>query len=75
MAGKNIGDVIKEHAGELMAISGVVGVGAGESQGNQCIVIFVLDKEADSLRALPDSIAGYLLTITESGEFQALGKQ
>ncbi len=75
MPGKKIEDVIREQAGELMAIPGVVGVGKGESQGDPCIVIFVLDKKADSLKALPDSIAGYLLKIEESGEFQALGKQ
>ncbi len=75
MSGKNIEEVIKEHADELMAIPGVVGVGEGKSRGKQCIVIFVLDKKADSLRVLPDSIAGYLLTIKESGEFQALDKQ
>ncbi len=75
MSGKNIEEVIREQAGELMAITGVVGVGEGKSRGRQCIVIFVLDKKAESLKALPDSIAGYLLTIKESGEFQALGKQ
>ncbi len=75
MSDKHIEDVIREQAGELMAIPGVLGIGAGESQGSQCIVIFVLDKKAVSLKTLPDSLAGYLVKIEESGEFQALGKQ
>ncbi len=73
MSNQKIEAVIREHAGELMAIPGVVGVGEGKSRGKQCIVIFVQDKKADSLRVLPDSMAGYLLTIEESGEFRAFG--
>ncbi len=54
---------------------GVVGVGEGKSQGEQCIVVFVQDGEAKLLEALPDTIEGYSLTIEVSGEFRAQGGQ
>ncbi len=71
MSSERIEDVLKKHADELMAIPGVVGVGEGKSRGEQCIVIFVQDKQASSLGVLPDNIEGYSLTIEESGEFRA----
>ncbi|MFC1953604.1 hypothetical protein ACFLWR_05705 [Chloroflexota bacterium] len=69
MTKKKIGDIIKEHADKLMVLPGVVGIGAGESQGKPCILIFVQDEEADSLKDIPNTIEGYPIILKKSGEF------
>jgi len=74
MSRNRIEDIIQEHASKLMAISGVIGVGQGMSRGEQCIIVFVQDRLADSLSALPNDIEGYSLVVQESGKFQALGE-
>jgi hypothetical protein len=72
MPRKSIREVLKSHTDELMAVPGVMGVAEGESQGRPCIRVFVVDKNSDFLRELPDTIDGYRLLVVESGNFQAL---
>lgn len=71
MSNRKIKEVLRIQAHKLMAVPGVVGVGEGESEGKPCIMVFVIDGEAKSLRDLPQSLEGYLLKIEESGQFQA----
>ncbi len=68
----NIQEVLKRHTEELMAISGVVGVAEGKSQGRPCIRVFVVSKNSELLRKIPETIEGFLLQIEEGGQFQAL---
>ncbi len=72
MTNVNIKEVLKTHTAHLMAVSGVLGVAEGRTQGKQCIRIFVVDSSSESLRLLPDNIEGYPVIIEESGEFRAL---
>ena len=69
MDSKKIEQVIKGHADKFIAIPGVFGVGEGMSCGEQCIMVFVQDKNSDSLKVLPGIIEGYSIVIEESGEF------
>ena len=71
MPNRKIKEVLTSHAHKLMAVPGVVGVGEGESEGKPCIMVFVIDGKAKSLRDLPQSLEGFLLKIEESGQFQA----
>ena len=68
-----IKEVLKGHADKLMAVPGVVGIGEGESHGEPCIRVFVVDSNSEALKLLPGNLEGYLLNIEESGEFRALG--
>lgn len=75
MSGKQIKNVIKEHVDKLMALPGVVGVGEGRSQGKQCIVVFVQDGEADSVKDIPKMIEGYSIVINMGGAFHAFQRK
>ncbi len=73
MPGRNIKEVLKKHTVELMEVPGVTGVAEGESQGRPCIRVFVLDRNTELLRRIPDTLEGYPVQVEESGEFRALG--
>ena len=73
MSDGKIREVLKRHTDELMAVPGVVGIAEGLSQGRSCIKVFVVDKNSELLRQIPESIEGYLLRVEESNEFRALG--
>jgi len=73
MPRSKIKDVMKRHTDELMAVPGVVGVAEGKSQGRPCIMVFVVDKNSELLRQVPNTLEGYPLLVEESGEFRALG--
>ena len=72
MPAGNIQEVLKRHTDELMAISGVVGVAEGKSHGSPCIRVFVVSKNSELLRRIPETIEGFSLQIEESGQFHAL---
>jgi len=72
MPKKSIREVLKRHADELMAIPGVVGVAEGECQGMPCIKVFVVNRNPELLRRIPDTLEGYLLQVKESGDLRAL---
>lgn len=72
MPDATIREVLKRHTDKLMAVPGVVGIGEGESHGKPCIRVFVVDRNSEALKLLPEDLEGYLLDIEESGEFRAL---
>ena len=72
MSRNKIGEILKRHTDELMAVPGVVGIAEGKSQGRPCIKVFVVDRNSVALRQIPDTIEGYLLQVEESGEFHTL---
>jgi len=72
MSNVKIREVLKRHTDELMAVPGVVGVAEGESKGKPCIRVFVVDRNSELLKHLPENLEGYLLKIEESGDFRAL---
>ena len=72
MTAGNIQEVLKRHTDELMTISGVVGVAEGKSHGRPCIRVFVVSKNSELLRRIPETIEGFSLQIEESGQFHAL---
>lgn len=72
MPRRNIKEVLKKHTAELMEVPGVAGVAEGESQGNPCIRVFVLDRNSEFLRRIPRTLEGYPVQVEESGEFRAL---
>ena len=55
-----------------MAVPGVVGVAEGKYKGKPCIRVFVIDRNPELLRQVPDNIEGFPLQVEESGEFHAL---
>ena len=67
-----IGEVLKAHQAEWMAVPGVVMVGIGESAGKPSIRIIVSDQKA--LKALPDSADGYPVLKDVRGEVRALDR-
>lgn len=73
MSNDKIKGVVKKYADKLMAMPGVIGVAEGESEGRPCIIVFVVDKNSESLKHLPQNIEGYLLKLEGTSEFQARG--
>ena len=71
MSNDKIKGVVKKHADKLMAMPGVIGVAEGESEGSPCIIVFVVDKNSESLKHLPQNIEGYSLKLEGTSEFQA----
>jgi hypothetical protein len=62
--------VLEEHAQELMALPGVVGVGVGERNGSPCLRVFVVRRTPD-VAAVPPELGGYPVEVEETGEFRA----
>ena len=73
MPRRKIKEVLKRHTDELMAVPGVVGIAEGLSQGKPCIKVFVVDRNSELLRRIPETIDGFLIQIEESGEFKSFG--
>ena len=71
MAEKTVREVLKKHTSNLMAVPGVVGIGEGKCQGMPCILVFVVKKNKEMVRQVPNSIEGYTVQIKESGEFHS----
>ena len=66
-----IEEVLKKHADEIMVLPGVVGIGKGELRSSPCIMVFVVEKNAEVLRNIPNSIESYPVQVKESGQFRA----
>lgn len=71
MHGKDIAAVLKAHSGELLSVTGVVGVGEGECDGRLCIKVFVTQKSSLTLKLIPSTLEGFKVAIEETGEFKA----
>ena len=73
MTSGKIREVLERHTDELMAVPGVVGIAEGLSQGRPCIKVFVVERNSELLRRIPNTLEGYLIQVEESNEFRALG--
>lgn len=72
MSQRSIEDVLRAHTDHLMGIEGVVSVGQGLCGGADCIRVGVR-VPADTLRdAIPDSLDGYPVEVTEIGMVRPL---
>lgn len=72
MSGKSIEEVLKEHAGELMSIPGVVGAANGLCNNKPCIKVFVIEKTKDIEQRIPDELDGYPVGVEQTGRFKVL---
>jgi hypothetical protein len=68
----NILTVKGKYEGELMAIPGVVGVGIGDCNGKECIVVLIRDRTAQVDREMPGTLDGYPVQIEVTGPIKAL---
>ena len=72
MGDNTIESVLDEHRDKLMALPGVVGTAVGECEGKPCIKVYVVRKNHELLRQIPSTLAGYSITIEDTGEIHAL---
>lgn len=74
MTRKDINAVLKDHAKELPAIQGVVGVYVGllPDHKTPCLKVMVIKETEDLKRRIPKSIDGYPVLIEESGVIRPL---
>ena len=72
MTSKTVEQVLKEHTGELLLIPGVVGTAQGLCNKRPCIKVFVIKKNDEINRRIPDMLEGYTVMIEETGEIRAL---
>ncbi len=67
--------IIQKHAGELLSLSGVVGLAEGESEGKPCIKVYISRKTSQLISRIPPSLEGYTVCVEETGDFRALSQQ
>jgi len=72
MREKPIEDVLRECAGDLMPVAGVVGVAQGEHEGQPCIVVLVAEESAELIGCIPSTVEGYRVLVKATGEIRAL---
>ena len=68
-------EVLKEHAGSLMTIPGVVGTAEGRLAGKPCIRVLVVRKTPQLTKKIPSTIEGYAVTVKETGIIRALNNE
>lgn len=66
-----IEDVLKRNEERLMAMSGVVGVGIGESEGESVVIIMVKELTPDLKNKLPQNLEGFGVRVEVVGEITA----
>lgn len=66
-----IKDVLKKHSKDLMAISGVIGIGQGLCDKKPCIKVFLTKKTKDLTEKIPASLEGYKVKIEVTGKLRA----
>ena len=71
MPSRTIEDVLKEHANDFMAISGVVGIGQGLCDGEPCIKVFLIKKTRESEEKIPGKLEGYNVKIEQTDRVRA----
>jgi hypothetical protein len=69
--GSDIRAVLARHAGELMAVRGVVGVAVGERGGEPCLHVLVERSTSEVEDRVPSSIEGFTVEIRETGELRS----
>ena len=72
MASKSVEQVIKNHAGDLMSIPGVIGIAQGLCNDKPCIKVFVDKRTLQSDQRIPETIEGFTVDIVQSGVFHTL---
>jgi hypothetical protein len=72
MPAKTIETVLDEHTDEWMSIRRVVGTAIGESNGQPCIKIFVIEKTKELTQKIPSQVEGFPVVIEQSGEIRTL---
>lgn len=70
MSTKTIEAALKEHTGELMALSGVVGTAQGLCDGQPCIKVFVVRAKPALARKIQAILAGYPVVVEETGKMR-----
>ena len=68
---REILEVKNRHEDELMAISGVAGVGIGESNGLPCIVVYLEDDSSELESRIPEWVEGFPVTTEVTGPIEA----
>ena len=68
----SVADVKRRHESRLMKMRGVVGVGIGQKDGNECIYIYVEQDSPKIRSALPQSLDEVPVEVVVAGTFQAL---
>ncbi len=64
--------VVERHAGKIMRLKGVVGIGVGKKNDEFCIVVCVEKRTPDLMKALPKELDGYEVVVEEVGKIKAL---
>ena len=67
-----LAEVIADHAGRLLGLPGVVGVGETRCDDAPCVLVLVAAHAPDLEAALPATLEGYAVRVEVSGEFRAL---
>lgn len=70
MERRPIAAVLEEHADELTALPGVLGVGVGERDGAPCLRLFVA-RNAVLAGLVPAELEGYPVDVEETEPFHA----
>lgn len=66
-----IAEVLKERAGALMSVRGVVGVGQGLCNGRACVKVYVEKKTPEVEEEIGRILEPHPFGIQESGRFQS----
>jgi hypothetical protein len=73
---KSVEQVLKEHQDELFSIEGVEGFYQGlDEAGESIIVIMIEESNPRILKAIPDSLGGYPVSIESGGKIEPLPKK
>lgn len=68
-----IAEVLAEHTPRLMSHAGVTAVGESALEdGTPCISVYLLRRDRELERRIPDRIEGYPVVVRISGEIRAL---
>lgn len=63
----SIEQVIAAHTDSVMALPGVVGIGIGLCDGEQCITVLLADSSAATRARIPARLGGYRVTTQVTG--------
>jgi hypothetical protein len=67
MAATTVEEALKQSAGQLMSVDGVVGVAVGECGGKPCIRVLVVRKTTELMQKIPSILEGYPVVVEETG--------
>jgi hypothetical protein len=71
---RDINAVMEAHAGELMAIPGVVGVAIGETEDKTPCILVLVKEETDQIKkAVPPKLEGHSTRLLVTGEIKPMG--